>query len=83
MEKSIIKKIPAINGVYGDRYIVNTKLKSAQQLFEGISLWTTNCTIEEDGSYNITYELCIGDHLEDNPLIMKYLNHFNIIESAE
>ena len=77
--KSIIRKYDALEGVYGERYEVNTKDKELTDLFKIISIWTTNSKMCGDGSYDITYELLIGQRLEDNPLLMRVIKNNNAI----
>ena len=77
--QSIIRKYDAIEGVYGERYEVNTKDKELTDLFKIISIWTTNSKMCDDGSYDITYELLIGHKLEDNQLLIKIIKNNNAI----
>jgi len=77
MENNVITKIPGIKGIYGDRYVVSTGLsRLIHDLFEGIMIWKTDTRPREDGFYDITYELPLGQHLEDNPLLMQWLKHY-------
>lgn len=73
MSTYAIKKIPGIPGVYGDRFQVNTNDIVGTGIFKVLSIWTTNSKKENDGSITITYELPLGQHIEDNPLVMYYL----------
>lgn len=77
--QSIIRKYDSIEGVYGERYEVNTKDKKLTDLFELISLWTSKRKHCDDGSYDITYELPIDQKLEDNPLLMRIIRNNNAI----
>jgi len=67
----IIRKYDAIEGCYGERYEVNSKNTELFDLFKLICVWTTNSKDCEDGSRDVTFELLIGDRLEDNPIIMR------------
>lgn len=77
--KLIIRKYDSIEGVYGERYTVNSKDQKLKEFFKIISVWSTNIEECEDGSYDITYELLIGQRLEDNPLLMKIIKNNNAI----
>lgn len=79
INQSIIRKYDAIEGVYGERYEVNDKDKKLTELFAMISIWTTNRKYCDDGSCDITYELLIGQKLEDNPLLMKIIENNNAV----
>lgn len=74
MDYSVIKKIPGTLGGCGDRFMVNTKASRATQVFKSICVWEIGSILESDGSKTITYELPIGHHIEENPLIMYWLD---------
>ena len=78
-EYKIIRKYDAIEGIYGERYEVNTQNTRLTKLFDSISVWTTNTKVSDYGGLDVTYELLIGQKLEDNPLIMETIKMNNAI----
>lgn len=76
-EDNIIKKIPGIKGIYGNRYSVSGKYKKVIDVFKALSMWESGC--EYDGKYYVhTFELPFGHSIEENPLLMNLINGYKL-----
>lgn len=69
MNANFIKRIPAIEGIYGERIVINSKSKDLYSFFKLISAWSVNSWFEEDSSHTTTWELPIGVSVYNNEII--------------
>lgn len=73
-----IVRIPEINGVYGERLVVNRDDQDICNFIRCISIWVCDYFKGSDGRRKVMYELPIGKTIYDNGLVEYAIKKLNI-----
>ena len=78
MDKNFIRRIPAVEGVYGERIVINSKVGDLYGFFKLISFCTSDSWIEEDNSFTVVWELPVGVSIDNNSLIRRAIKRAGV-----